>query len=117
MLKKTRVILLCLTLILSAKDIKAQEHYDPPFELRGVVKKVNGNFLEINLPHINQDVGVFVAPDALILNKIDENAVPQKLAAIQIEDLVIINGVIKGKDFYSQKIYFLTTNSNSSKKP
>jgi hypothetical protein len=85
----------------------AEEDYDPPFQITGIVKVVNEDSLEVYLPYINKKVTVLVSEDAQIINRIKTEDKSQTLSAIAAEDLIVIKGVLKGESFYGKKISYL----------
>ncbi len=84
----------------------ADEEYDPPFQISGIVKNITEDSIEVYLPYINKQVTVVVSPDTVIVNRINSEA-EQDLSAITAEDLVVIKGVLQGESFCSKNISFL----------
>ncbi len=80
--------------------------YSPPFELYGVVKEVGSDALEVFIPHINKQITIFVSPGTKIINRIDKQASPS-LNEINVEDLIVIKGIVDKESFYSREISYI----------
>jgi hypothetical protein len=80
--------------------------YSPPFEIYGIVKEVKPDCLEVFIPHINKQITVMVSPGTSIINRIDKHT-PRILSAINVEDLVVIKGIVDKESFFSKEISYL----------
>ena len=87
----------------------AEQEYDPPFQISGIVKSISEDSLEVYLPYINKQVTVVVSVDTQIVNRVKPEAERQSLSAIDIEDLVVIKGVLQGESFCSRNISYLSS--------
>ncbi len=106
-LKRCLIGLSVAAFLLIAAVAGAEQEYDPPFQISGILKNINEDSIEVYLPYINKQVTVLVPPDTVIVNRMNPEAALQSLSALAIEDLVVIKGVLQGESFCSEKISFL----------
>lgn len=106
-LKKCLIVLSIVSFLFIAAIAVAEQKYDPPFQISGIVKKITEDSVEVFLPYINKQVTVFVPSDTVIVNRIKSEGETLSLKAIAAEDLVIITGILQGESFCSKKISFL----------
>ena len=103
------ISLIIIYFIFAVNVAEAEQEYDPPFQISGIVKNITEDSVEVYLPYINKQVTVLVPSDTVIVNRINPEGFPPGLSAIAIEDLVVIKGVLKGESFCSKKISFLSS--------
>ncbi|MFH1460375.1 MAG: hypothetical protein ABIG64_08435 [Candidatus Omnitrophota bacterium] len=108
MKKNKSIIIVTMLFLLLTVNAQAEQFYNPPFELYGEVKTVSSDSLEIYVPHINKQITVMIMSQTLIISRMDEKKIPQKITAIEENDLVQVNGVIKKDSFYCTKISYLS---------
>ncbi len=106
-LKKRLIVLSAVVFLFITAMAGAEQEYDPPFQISGIVKKINEDSVEVYLPYINKQVTVLVPPDTVILNRMNLDGVSQSLSAVAVEDLVVIKGVLRGESFCSRNISYL----------
>lgn len=107
-MNKKIICLIAFCLLFMAVSAQADDVYDPPFQISGVVKDITPESIEVYLPYINKQVTVLITPETLIVDRIDEKSTPRELSALKIEDLVIVKGVLKQESFCSKNISFLS---------
>jgi len=82
--------------------------YEAPFEIYGVVKEVTPDGLDAFIPHINKQISVIVSSTTSIVDRMDKHAQPRLLSAINVDDLVVINGVVEKDAFSCRRISYLS---------
>ena len=111
MFKKRFFLFIIISFVFTLTVARAEEVYDPPFQISGIVKDIHQDTIDVYLPYINKQVTVSVLSDTLIVNRIDTQAIPQPLSAINVEDLVIVKGILKNDSFCSKNISFLSVST------
>jgi len=106
MIKKIIITFVVLGCLICLKDAISAE-YNPPFELSGVVVRVNIDSLEVQMPYINKQVNVMVQPKTKISNRLKENDRGCELSEISVQDLVVVKGILRQDIFLSTEISFL----------
>lgn len=106
-LKKYLIVLSVVAFLFITVIVGAEETYDPPFQISGIVKSITEDSVEVYLPYINKQVTVLVSSDTIIVNRMNAEAGSQSLSVITLEDLVVIKGVLQGESFCSRNISFL----------
>ncbi len=105
--KKYLIVLSAAVFLFIAARAGAEQEYDPPFQISGIVKNITEDSVEVYLPYINKQVTVLVPPDTVIINRMKSEGKSQSLNAIAVEDLVVIKGVLQGESFCSKNISYL----------
>ena len=111
-LRKCLIVLSVIAFLFIAVMAGAEQEYDPPFQISGIVKIITGDIVEIYLPYINKQVSVKVLPATTITNRIDSDSSSANLSSIQIEDLVVVKGFLDQEAFCSTEISYLSVSEN-----
>ena len=83
----------------------AENGYNPPFEIYGVVSDVMDDSIEVFIPKIGKTVSVTVSAKTRIVDNKEED---HELAVLKENDLVTVFGTISNDTFQGETISFFS---------